>query len=66
VVNRGTAIKAVAWHQFAHQRACAGSLPAAREESSSIIVERHASGSDFRLLIVGDKLVAAAQRQPAK
>jgi len=38
---------------------------AAREESSNIIVEKHASGGDFRLLIVGDKLVAASQRQPA-
>ncbi|HEY2826353.1 MAG TPA: acetate--CoA ligase family protein, partial [Pirellulales bacterium] len=38
---------------------------AAREESSNIIVEKHASGGDFRLLIVGDKLVAASQRQAA-
>ncbi|HZZ26731.1 MAG TPA: cyanophycin synthetase [Pirellulales bacterium] len=39
---------------------------AAREESRNIIVEKHATGGDFRLLIVGDKLVAAAQRQPAQ
>src|SRR5215831_10760009 len=39
---------------------------AAREESSNIIVEKHATGGDFRLLIVGDKLVAASQRQPAQ
>ena len=39
---------------------------AAREESSNIIVEKHATGGDFRLLIVGDKLIAASQRQPAQ
>ena len=30
-----------------------------------MIVERYAEGSDFRLLVVGDKLVAAARREPA-
>ncbi len=39
---------------------------AAREEAASIIVEKHASGGDFRLLVVGDRLVAAAMRQPAQ
>jgi cyanophycin synthetase len=39
---------------------------AAREEGASIIVEKHASGGDFRLLVVGDKLVAASRRQPAQ
>ena len=39
---------------------------AAREEGSRIIVEKHISGGDFRLLVVGDKLIAAAQRQPAQ
>jgi cyanophycin synthetase len=39
---------------------------AAREESRNIIVEKHASGGDFRLLVIGDKLIAAAQRQPAQ
>jgi len=34
-------------------------------EGDGVIVERHAEGSDFRLLIVGDKLVAAARREPA-
>jgi len=33
----------------------------AREEGASIIVETHASGGDFRLLVVGDKMVAASQ-----
>src|SRR3569623_1169271 len=38
---------------------------AARQEGSSIVVERFISGADHRLLIVGDKLVAAARREPA-
>lgn len=37
----------------------------ARRESSAIIVERFVSGSDHRLLVVGDRLVAAARREPA-
>jgi cyanophycin synthetase len=37
----------------------------AREEGKSIIVEKHAMGGDYRLLVIGDKLIAAAQRQPA-
>jgi cyanophycin synthetase len=38
----------------------------AREESRNIVVERHADGSDFRLLVVGDRLAAAARRDPAQ
>jgi cyanophycin synthetase len=38
---------------------------AAREEGRSIIVERHAPGDDYRMLVVGGKLVAAARREPA-
>jgi cyanophycin synthetase len=38
----------------------------AREESSSIVVEKFAPGSDYRILVVGDKMVAAAQREPAQ
>jgi cyanophycin synthetase len=37
----------------------------ARPEGDGVIVESYAEGSDFRLLIVGDKLVAAARREPA-
>jgi cyanophycin synthetase len=37
----------------------------ARPEGEGVIVESYAEGSDFRLLIVGDKLVAAARREPA-
>jgi cyanophycin synthetase len=38
---------------------------AAREEGSSVIVERFAPGADWRLLIIGGKLVAASRREPA-
>ncbi len=38
---------------------------AAREEGSSIIVERHAPGDDYRILVIGGKMVAAARREPA-
>jgi len=38
---------------------------AARQEGRSIVVERHAPGDDYRMLVVGGKLVAAARREPA-
>ena len=37
---------------------------AAREISDDVIVERYLPGHDYRLLVVGDKLVAAARRTP--
>jgi len=37
---------------------------AAAEISSDVIVERYIPGHDFRLLVVGDNLVAAARRDP--
>ncbi len=37
---------------------------AALQEGSSIMVEKYAPGSDHRLLVVGDSLVAAARREP--
>ena len=37
---------------------------AAAEFGSEILVERFMPGSDFRMLVVGDKLVAAARREP--
>ncbi|AKJ30320.1 cyanophycin synthetase [Caldimonas brevitalea] len=37
---------------------------AAHEISSDVMVERFIPGHDFRLLVVGDKLVAAARRDP--
>ena len=39
---------------------------AAREESRWIMVERFAPGADYRLLVVGDRVVAAARREPAQ
>jgi len=37
----------------------------AKEEGNSIMVEKFAPGDDYRLLVVGNKLVAAARREPA-
>ena len=42
----------------------AAAYAAAREISQNVIVERYIPGHDFRLLVVGDKLVAAARRDP--
>jgi len=38
---------------------------AARKESPSVLVEKFAPGHDYRLLVVGDRVVAAARREPA-
>ena len=38
----------------------------ASEFRDDILVERYMPGNDFRLLVVGDKLVAAARRDPPK
>ena len=38
---------------------------AAREISDEVMVERYLPGYDFRLLVVGNRLVAAARRDPA-
>jgi cyanophycin synthetase len=37
---------------------------AAHEVSSSVMVERYLPGQDYRLLVIGDRLVAAARREP--
>ncbi|MEA2630076.1 MAG: cyanophycin synthetase [Chloroflexota bacterium] len=37
----------------------------ARTEGDQVLVERHAYGDDYRLLVVGDRLAAAAHREPA-
>jgi cyanophycin synthetase len=39
---------------------------AARAEGSEVIVETFIRGSDHRLLVVGDRLIAAARREPAQ
>ncbi|MBX7169249.1 MAG: cyanophycin synthetase [Pirellulales bacterium] len=38
---------------------------AAKEEGSSIMVEQFAPGDDYRILVIGDKMIAAARREPA-
>ncbi|MBN2580930.1 MAG: cyanophycin synthetase [Pirellulales bacterium] len=38
---------------------------AARKQSSSVIVEQYIPGHDYRVLVVGGKVVAAARREPA-
>lgn len=38
---------------------------AAREEGSSVLVESYIPGDDYRLLVIGSRLVAAARREPA-
>lgn len=37
---------------------------AARQEGREIVVERYAPGSDYRVLVVGNKVIAAALRKP--
>jgi cyanophycin synthetase len=39
---------------------------AAREEGECVMVERFIPGSDYRLLVIGEKLAAAALREPAQ
>ena len=39
---------------------------AARETTRWVLVERFAPGADYRLLVVGDRVVAAARREPAQ
>ncbi|WP_052252169.1 cyanophycin synthetase [Kaistella solincola] len=38
----------------------------AKDFRSSVMVEKYVEAKDFRLLVIGGKLVAAAQRQPAR
>ena len=39
---------------------------AAKKEGNSVLVEKFAHGHDYRLLVVGDRVVAAARREPAQ
>ncbi len=39
---------------------------AASKEGSSILVERYAPGADYRILVIGDRMVAASRREPAQ
>ena len=38
----------------------------AAERSSNVLVERYISGRDYRLLVVGNRLIAAARRDPPR
>ncbi|MBV5274121.1 MAG: cyanophycin synthetase [Lamprocystis purpurea] len=44
----------------------AQAFAAAREEGSTILCERFIPGADPRLLVIGERLVAAARREPAQ
>ncbi len=38
----------------------------AREEGDEVVVERYAPGADYRVLVVGGRVVAASRREPAQ
>jgi len=38
----------------------------AKEEGSAVVVEQYIPGDDYRFLVVGNRLVAAARREPAQ
>ena len=48
------------------QEQLAAAYTVARQFRDTVLVERYLPGNDFRLLVVGDKLVAAARRDPPK
>lgn len=55
--------KGVAVNLQTREQVLAG-YAAAAEISSQVMVERYMTGNDFRMLVVGDRLVAAARRDP--
>jgi cyanophycin synthetase len=57
--GRGVATNLTTREQVLHAYA------AAREEGSSILVESYIPGDDYRLLVIGGRLIAAALREPA-
>ncbi len=57
--GRGVATDLRTREQVAHAYA------AARAEGEAVVVEKYIPGMDYRLLVVGGKLVAAALREPA-
>jgi cyanophycin synthetase len=58
--GRGVATNLITREQVLH------AYEAARQESSYVLVERFVPGADHRLLVVGDRVVAAALREPAQ
>lgn len=57
--GRGVATNLTTREQVVH------AYEAAHVESKQILVEKFATGHDYRLLVVGDHVVAAARREPA-
>lgn len=60
--NQGRGVAA----NLATREQVTAAFAAARKEGAEIIVERYVPGGDYRLLVVDDRLVAAARREPAK
>lgn len=56
--------RGVATNLTAREQVCAA-YAAAREESNQVLVEQYIPGNDYRVLVVGNKVVAAARREPA-
>jgi len=56
--GRGVAVNLTTREQVA------AAYEAARQEADTIIVEQFAPGGDYRLLVVGERMVAAARREP--
>jgi cyanophycin synthetase len=59
--NHGRGVTVHLWTREAVQLA----YEAALAEGQGVMVERFIEGADYRLLVVGDRLVAAARREPA-
>lgn len=55
--------RGVATNLFTREQVLAA-YAAARVEEKEIVVEKFATGVDFRLLVVGNQLIAAARREP--
>ena len=65
--SRRTATRAAAWPPTSPPaNKSSTAYEAARQESESILVEKFAPGHDYRLLVVGERVVAAARREPAQ
>lgn len=60
--NHGRGVTTNLWTKAEVMAAYEDALP--ETSTKSIIVERYAVGSDHRLLVIGDKLIAAALREP--
>lgn len=58
--GRGVATNLTTREQVLH------AFDAARQAGGSVVVERHVPGDDYRLLVVGSRLVAASRRRPAQ